>query len=805
MPLTEADTGDRPYMCVLCKDTFSRSDILKRHFQKCSVRRGNPTGASHLSNPAAHLKKSQNAANATSAANAGAKSNDGSPVAGSNATGLTPNVNLPRKARINGNLPTNSSTLSEGPANPFSTATPSSALLPSASPQTFGQPNPVGSASNGAWAPMQQITRSNNGAMYQPASASPHPFGLPASSAEERKGPLQSTSGVGEEWNQMFQPAETQEYIFPTTVGGSYEAMHSQVDPKKKFVDGGAASNNYYMTPTSLGADGTLGPLLWNLDATQEDPLQLKGDRLVDFCFPGGIQDSLQEQQNNAKLRACLTTDNIKHFLDLFLNFHQHFPFLHLASFNLSEAYDGLVMGIICIGAAYSDRLLPAQVRGLMQRTKSGIERTSQIFQQAKKGDRGDSSPPHLFATSKHLEEIEALLLLFVFLTWHGGPADRASARRESKNLFRLVRDHQMFEPIGPGIDGYSFLHNLQAGEQPDCSRWDWIVWVKQERRLRLMQVIFTYNSALVLYFNCEPAFDPSKIKLPLPCDDAAWDATTSVECADALGLNGPDPQKGANQSGSLRWKQMEMHLAIEALYTPSAMFQPRSTNVFSKFILVHALHVQVWQLQRQLSTGTPSSLDSLASPLSISPQDEGLYSAHTSYASSGQTSPDRSSAPSTPWASSPKSNKLVRSITGALIKWKNIWDQDMQLQYPPSPDASSTPRRQGFCRDGVHFYWLARAFLQTNHLSDWQLPADIRFKQVMSGLRQVREFGKSDAARRGEEPGSVSDIDHAFNMEALELDLRKMFCPIEDIAESPVDSFSKCAVESGVLGGNPS
>ncbi|KAI2077186.1 hypothetical protein LOZ35_006836, partial [Ophidiomyces ophidiicola] len=52
-------TGDRPYMCVLCKDTFSRSDILKRHFQKCSLRRGNPTGVSHLSHPHAHLKRAQ--------------------------------------------------------------------------------------------------------------------------------------------------------------------------------------------------------------------------------------------------------------------------------------------------------------------------------------------------------------------------------------------------------------------------------------------------------------------------------------------------------------------------------------------------------------------------------------------------------------------------------------------------------------------------------------------------------------------------------------------------------------------------
>ncbi|KAK7927843.1 fungal-specific transcription factor domain-containing protein [Apiospora marii] len=50
-------TGERLYMCVLCRDTFGRSDILKRHFKKCSIRRGNPTGMSHLSHPQAHVKK----------------------------------------------------------------------------------------------------------------------------------------------------------------------------------------------------------------------------------------------------------------------------------------------------------------------------------------------------------------------------------------------------------------------------------------------------------------------------------------------------------------------------------------------------------------------------------------------------------------------------------------------------------------------------------------------------------------------------------------------------------------------------
>ncbi|KAL9636225.1 MAG: hypothetical protein Q9164_002951 [Protoblastenia rupestris] len=56
---TSIDTGVRPYECALCHDTFSRSDILKRHFQKCSVRRGNPTGENHLAYSRANKKAKQ--------------------------------------------------------------------------------------------------------------------------------------------------------------------------------------------------------------------------------------------------------------------------------------------------------------------------------------------------------------------------------------------------------------------------------------------------------------------------------------------------------------------------------------------------------------------------------------------------------------------------------------------------------------------------------------------------------------------------------------------------------------------------
>src|SRR5271167_666765 len=105
--LNPLDTGDRPYMCVLCNDTFSRSDILKRHFQKCSVRRGNPTGASHLSNPAAHLKKSQAAA---------AKASTGSPTSTTTPTGPLPNPPFTSATMGAGTLPTTSAPYSEAPS-----------------------------------------------------------------------------------------------------------------------------------------------------------------------------------------------------------------------------------------------------------------------------------------------------------------------------------------------------------------------------------------------------------------------------------------------------------------------------------------------------------------------------------------------------------------------------------------------------------------------------------------------------------------------------------------------------------------
>jgi hypothetical protein len=149
------------------------------------------------------------------------------------------------------------------------------------------------------------------------------------------------------------------------------------------------------------------------------------------------------------------------------------------------------------------------------------------------------------------------------------------------------------------------------------------------------------------------PQLDASDIKLPLPCGDAAWDASDQEECARALGLRGAEAQAAINTTSSLRVKQFAMPHAMSILYNTSYATQPRTTNVYSKFILIHALLTQIWQIQRQRSFGS---------------------SVPQSPAGNGTSSPG---APL-------QSDSLLRPITGALGRWKRMWDDDMQLQYPP-------------------------------------------------------------------------------------------------------------------------
>jgi hypothetical protein len=107
-----------------------------------------------------------------------------------------------------------------------------------------------------------------------------------------------------------------------------------------------------------------------------------------------------------------------------------------------------------------------------------------------------------------------------------------------------------------------------------------------------------------------------------------------------------------------------------------------------------------------------------------------------------------------------------------------------MAAQYPPS---SMRHHRFGFCRDAVHFYWLAKYLMKNNRSMDWKIAPDQRFAQVINLLKSVKSWVVSDSAKRGEELGSVSDICSDFGVTDLTLDMAQLFRPINKQIDSPV------------------
>lgn len=254
-------------MCVLCKDTFSRSDILKRHFQKCSLRRGNPTGASHLSHPHAHIRKSQAAANAAK------------PIQDEVSSSIPPSNGIAGTTFGDGSVNHNG-LASSRPG--LTEQQPLGFSMTSASGMNRGQlgdafsPNQADHRASWMAAPKQSPY------LMHPGSESMNQMNIDRHSVEQAKPPMmqdpnkrpvmqgQQQPHAGEiDWTTMFPPGAPDGYmnpVFPQSMAQPHDPIHSHVDPDRKFYpattaghhDGGL--NGLYLASTTLGGDGMRDP-----------------------------------------------------------------------------------------------------------------------------------------------------------------------------------------------------------------------------------------------------------------------------------------------------------------------------------------------------------------------------------------------------------------------------------------------------------------------------------------------------------------------------------------------------------------
>lgn len=471
-----------------------------------------------------------------------------------------------------------------------------------------------------------------------------------------------------------------------------------------------------------------------------------------------------------------LQPDNIRTLLENYTHFHAHFAVLHVPTFRAMEAHVGLVTAMCCAGACYSDLIPSTNVRGIMDLLKAALELSSRMFASLlRDGSSGVGYEWDSFGSNRtDIEELQAIMLTQILFTWHGTPAQRENARRTFPFIASSARKAGLLH-LSTDLSLYSPLH------QPDFSlanftdsQFNWHVWVEQEKRVRISYLLFLYDVALGLYFNTGPQFDPFEVRLPLPADDAAWDATDRNECAEALGLRGPEAAKMRNPYGTRKSNQPEMHLVLKALFDSNYRIQPGATNLYGKFVLIHAVLAMMRRAQLE---GGSAILARSSTPLPANAWFLGLQGS-SSTTNSGRVTPvDLGGA-------NLLDAQTVKAFLTALDKFKANWDHDMAVQFPRS--GAAHPGRHGFSRDGIHFYWLATYLLKSTRAAHLQTLPDQRFAYVIQLLKSVKHWVLSDEASRGEELGSVGEIDEEFGTKNVNLDMTQLFRPLTMVRTSP-------------------
>ncbi|KAF1913243.1 fungal-specific transcription factor domain-containing protein [Ampelomyces quisqualis] len=750
-------TGERPYSCHLCKDTFSRSDILKRHFQKCSIRRGNPTGANHLQHAQNHLKNRQPT---------GPEQNsylNHMPNTSMSYSDAGYSMGMPQMPPV-------------GP-NGFSDSLPSIANHQSMSART--------SRSNSLIRPGSGMDNENRRSMSALEFNNQRmnfndfrPDALSNDYAAQQNQNASAVSGSNNHYNYEHPAANNNALAnngMPVkTEGPDATAYGVQPLPNVDGLSNGQDSSlwrngtfngdSHLMTSSTTSDDTPNDTLLglfppasgflnsssalnsWSFGQTTSNPLQQKTQSLVAFCFPdaASLTPGSSEADSYNMLRGILMGDNIRAFLDDYRHYHSHWPIIHAPTFDPLSADLSLVLSMCCVGAVYSDRLRPEDVRWLMDVVRAAILKSSQIFNSSLSEQQTGNV---LFTSSVHVEELQALMLLHSLFLWHGSQKQRQRARNDFGALANLGRRAGLLQSIPRGQPNSSALHQPGPVTGDEVNTWDWSSWIENEKRVRLMAYIFLIDACSTIYFNTKPQFDVYELKIPLPTDDAAWEARSAEECASALGLRGQSAQIG-NVCGSRRAKQLSIPEALQVLYGAGHnRFPERATNVFGKFILIHVIHIQIYNTQRQLLR--PGSTSGASTPR------------------------DGSATP--PRAVSEQAQQLLRSTFNALELWKKVWDVDLAIQFPQHE------RRHGFCRDGVHYYFLAQIFLRSSRPQEWAAPADLRCRQVFHLLKQIRAHVASDSAQKGIDLGSINTISDDFAVADLTLNMRSLFTPIDD------------------------
>jgi hypothetical protein len=371
---------------------------------------------------------------------------------------------------------------------------------------------------------------------------------------------------------------------------------------------------NHDSGATDCSSSDSVRYSLWGIPTSIQNPYPQLSNQILNFLYPPNeaIDPTL------TGMNLYFSPDNTKDFLDQYTHFHKHVPILHPNTLRIMEAHPGLAACMCCIGACYSNRVAISDVQEMMEALWTAMERDCRTLSEESLHDAEVAE-----VTESTIEELQAVLLTSILHVGNGTSQQRHRSLRISPMIAAQARRLGLLAVSGDP-SAYSALHHARAttGHDAKFDEFDWLAWIGQELRVRLMHALLAQDTLLELSLNAPVQFDPSEIHLPLPCDDAAWNASSADECASALGLNGDDAAQSVNPHGTRRAAQAELHLARQVLLDVRWQIKVGATNYLGKVLLAISMIALIRLSQKMDSVSYLHAGDGLPSMDWIVPND---------------------------------------------------------------------------------------------------------------------------------------------------------------------------------------
>ena len=208
-------------------------------------------------------------------------------------------------------------------------------------------------------------------------------------------------------------------------------------------------------------------------------------------------------------------------------HFHDQLPILHQPTFSADEVHPCLLLAIMAMGASYLE-----QAHG--RRTTNNAARFAafvawhlrwQVFRDP------DSRPP------AKLWVFQTLILLGIYEKMNSSRALHERAHIHSATTTILMRR-------GTALIDEHPTQRETSSQATSPSQW-WSRWIQAEATRRAAFAVFYLDALSAIQFGHAALMGVHEIRLPLPCDDALWSATSAEEVGRveaSLHANGVQP-----------------------------------------------------------------------------------------------------------------------------------------------------------------------------------------------------------------------------------------------------------------------